>query len=151
MATYKHYLFDWGNTLMVDFPAEKGPMYLWQHVEAVNGASSLLRESSNIADLHITTNAKNSTMRDIRTALKRVDLATYIKEFFCFKGIGFEKPSRGFFTHILSSLGCEKHEVIMDIYGALDAGIDAIWFNIQDQPVPYGIRATDSLLKILSL
>jgi len=25
---YKHYLFDWGDTLMVDLPNEKGPIYL---------------------------------------------------------------------------------------------------------------------------
>ena len=155
-STYKHYLFDWGNTLMADFPSEEGPMYQWQHVEAVDGAKNLLRDLSNFASCHLATNAKNSTVADIKKALLRVELDTFIKKIFCFRGIGYEKPSKEFFNHILTSLDCEKNEIIMigdnleqDVYGALNAGIDAIWFNPQNQPVPYGIKAITSLNLII--
>lgn len=40
---YKHYLFDWGDTLMVDFPNENVPMYLWENVAAVEGALEVLK------------------------------------------------------------------------------------------------------------
>jgi hypothetical protein len=29
---YKHYLFDWGNTLMVDIKGQTGPMYKWDKI-----------------------------------------------------------------------------------------------------------------------
>ncbi|EHK8978101.1 HAD family hydrolase, partial [Vibrio vulnificus] len=37
------YLFDWGDTLMVDFPEQNGKMCEWAIVEAVNGAHEALK------------------------------------------------------------------------------------------------------------
>ncbi len=37
------YLFDWGNTLMVDFPVVSGKMCDWETVEVVEGAEEALR------------------------------------------------------------------------------------------------------------
>ncbi|TOF26880.1 hydrolase, partial [Vibrio parahaemolyticus] len=34
----KVYLFDWGDTLMIDFPDQIGKMCDWVNVQAVNGA-----------------------------------------------------------------------------------------------------------------
>ncbi|TON05786.1 hydrolase, partial [Vibrio parahaemolyticus] len=34
----KVYLFDWGDTLMNDFPDQTGKMCDWENIQAVNGA-----------------------------------------------------------------------------------------------------------------
>lgn len=36
------YLFDWGDTLMVDFPDSTGKMCEWETVQAVSGAKEAL-------------------------------------------------------------------------------------------------------------
>ena len=41
-------LFDWGNTLMVDFPDAQGKMCDWETVQEVSGARALLAELSKI-------------------------------------------------------------------------------------------------------
>ncbi len=38
------YLFDWGNTLMVDFPHAQGKMCDWEHVETVPQAKETLAQ-----------------------------------------------------------------------------------------------------------
>jgi len=40
------YLFDWGDTLMVDFPGVPGKMCNWDVVEAVDGAKEALEHLS---------------------------------------------------------------------------------------------------------
>ena len=79
---YKHYLFDWGDTLMVDFPNEKGPMYLLENVAAVEGAVEVLEKLSKEANCHVATNANDSNKVHIQKALKRVGLNKYIKEIY---------------------------------------------------------------------
>ena len=157
MKQYKHYLFDWGDTLMVDFPSEDGPMYKWSKVAAIVGAEELLRELSKTACCYVATNAKASTEADIRKALARVGLDKYIKGIFCFRGLGFEKPSKEFFSSILASLNSEKNEIVMvgdslenDINGALNFGFDAIWFNPMKKKIPKGISSVDSLKRIIN-
>jgi len=158
MKKYKHYLFDWGDTLMVDFPSEDGPMYKWSKVEAVEGADKLLSELSSVANCYVATNAKASSKDDIRKALSRVLLDKYIKDVFCYQSIGFEKPSKEFFYYILASLNADKNEIVMigdglekDILGAIDFGFEAIWINTRKQPIPEGINSVDCLLQILNL
>ncbi|MDE1465427.1 HAD family hydrolase [Spartinivicinus poritis] len=157
MKKYQHYLFDWGNTLMVDFPSATGPMYQWPTVEAVSGAAPLLSELSSVASCHIATNAKDSTAMEIKQAVARVHLGQYIDHIFCFQSIGVEKPSQAFFNHIFTTLEVDKHEILMigdtletDVLGALDFGFDAVWFNPKNQPTPAGIHSIDHLLQLIS-
>ncbi len=158
MKRYKHYIFDWGDTLMVDFPLENGPMYQWSNVEAIFGAKTLLHTLSKSAECYIATNAKDSTESDIRKALARVGLDPYIKNIFCYQNIGFEKPSKAFFQKIYASLNTEKNEIVLvgdsldkDVRGALDFGFDAIWFNIKKKTVPKGINSVNHLMQIIDL
>ena len=157
MKQYKHYLFDWGDTLMVDFPSENGPMYQWSKVEAVKGSQDLLLELSKTANCYVATNAKASSEIDIRKALARAGLDEYIKGIFCFPSIGFEKPSKAFFSRISASLNSEQNEIVMvgdslenDIRGALDFGFDAIWFNPMKKKIPKGILSVESLKQIVN-
>ena len=142
---------------MIDFPSEDGPMYRWPKVEAVEGASRLLHELSRVASCHVATNAVTSSETDIRKALARVQIDEYITSIFCFQNIGFKKPSKAFFSNILAVLKAEKNEIVMvgdnlekDVYGALDFGLDAIWFNTGKRKTPKGIISVECLLQIIN-
>lgn len=153
---FKHYLFDWGDTLMVDFPSEAGPMYQWSEVQAVDGAIKLLESLSQTANCYLATNAKDSTLEDIKKALVRVGLDQYITQIFCFRSIGFEKPSSEFFQKILKELNAEKGEVVMigddltkDVKGAEAFGIQGIWLNSKKEVSQPGVWEIHRLLELM--
>ena len=70
-ASTKHYLLDWGDTLMVDPPSQTGPMCDWPHIQVVEGAKACLQRLSQYAQCHLATNGEDSTEAQIRLALKR--------------------------------------------------------------------------------
>lgn len=133
------YLFDWGDTLMVDFPNQEGKMCHWDRVEAVEGAVETLSTLAKSHSIYVATNAADSTEADIKAAFQRVGLAQYITGYFCKSNLGIGKGSPEFFHAIVRELKSDYHSVVMvgdsldnDVLPAIDAGIDAIWFN----PVP---------------
>jgi HAD superfamily hydrolase (TIGR01509 family) len=149
---YTHFLFDWGNTLMEDLPGQSGPMALWPEVKIVPGAFDVLRQLSQQGKCYIATNAEDSTAEQIRQALQRVGLETFINDIFCFQEIGFKKPDVAYFHAIIKHLDAPKSSVIMigdslekDIQGAISAGIDAIWFNRYDNVFPQGVQSVARL------
>lgn len=136
MNRYNHYIFDWGNTLMVDFPSENGPMYSWPKVEAIPGSRTLLRELNKFSECSIATNAKDSTDTDIRRALARVNLNNHVQNIFCYQTTGYKKPSKEFFQKAHSLLKIDKNKIVVigdnleqDVLWALNFSFDAIWFN----------------------
>lgn len=127
------YLFDWGGTLMVDFPGVSGKMCDWDMVEAVEGAEEVLRFLSNKAKIYIATGAAQSTETEIKRAFNRVGLDTYITDYFCKSNLGIEKGDPEFLSSILAKLGKVPHQVTLvgddlnkDIEPALALGIKAI-------------------------
>ncbi len=129
-------LFDWGDTLMRDFTEYTGPMKDWPRVEAIPGAADMLASLHNDWTLCLATNADVSDEADIRLALRRVDLERWLDKIYCFKTIGFKKPSPEFYQFILKDLGLPPERVVMvgdnylaDVLGAQNAGLHAIWFN----------------------
>jgi len=133
---YKHLLFDWGNTLMVDKPECLGPMYLWPSVDLCDGAAETLAMLCPHYKCHLASNAADSTEEEIRMALQRGGIDSFISEVFCYRSLGFEKPSKAYFSAILARLNCEREEVLMigdswekDIIGAQSSGIDAVWIT----------------------
>jgi putative hydrolase of the HAD superfamily len=59
-----------------------------------------------------------------------------LDKIYCFRKIGYKKPSKEFFGYILSDLGVELSQAIMvgddfeaDVIGANNCGIRAIWYN----------------------
>jgi putative hydrolase of the HAD superfamily len=132
----KTYLFDWGDTLMVDFPNAKGKMCDWNVVEIVNGAKEALDNISIHSQIYIATSADESTENDIKLAFERVGLAKYISGYFCKENLGITKGSPEFYLAIVKKLKLQPNQVVMvgdtiekDIKPALQAGLDAIWFN----------------------
>lgn len=153
------YLFDWGDTLMVDFADEHGKMCHQVKVKAVDGAIETLTQLSHTADIYIATGAADSTEGEIKIAFKRVGLDPFIKGYFCKANLGFSKGEVEFLPTIISKLGAEKSQVTMvgdsllkDIQPALAAGINAIWLTEQHRKkVPHGASAIQHLNELCLL
>lgn len=67
-------VFDWGNTLMVDFTDQNGRMSDWARVAAVEDAREMLSKIHGNYQIVVATNAEDSTSADVMKALQRVGL-----------------------------------------------------------------------------
>jgi putative hydrolase of the HAD superfamily len=94
-------LFDWGNTIMIDYPDQKGPMYKWKNVEPVKNAQEVLSALSKSCRCYLVTNAKDSSKNEIVKALYRAQLDIYFTDIFCHKEFRCEKPSKEFFDKVI--------------------------------------------------
>lgn len=137
------YLFDWGDTLMVDFPGVPGKMCDWEIVEAVTGAKEALAALSKHAQIYIATGAADSTEVEIQRAFERVGLSQFISGYFCKANLGLSKGSPDFLNTILEKLNVASASVAMvgdsldkDIKPALAAGIQAYWFTKKNIEYP---------------
>jgi putative hydrolase of the HAD superfamily len=131
----KTLLFDWGNTIMVDF-ALPGPMCSWNKVALVDGAENALQILSEKYDCHLATNAGASTVKEVWLALNRVDVDQFFSEVFLADVIGFDKPDIRFFNGIIDRVGLSPDSFIMigdnyfnDCVGAKKAGMKTVFFN----------------------
>ena len=152
----KVYLFDWGDTIMKDYPDEKGAMCNWEKVQIMPSADKMLRVLSQKADCYLATNAKDSTKDDIIKALNRVGLDIYFKGVFCYKELGVSKPSKEYFDLIIDKLCVNKDDVVMigdniesDIYGVQRIGIDTILYDPNNKHNDYSGRKVSDLMMIL--
>ncbi|MGI9284621.1 MAG: HAD family hydrolase [Pseudomonadales bacterium] len=141
---------------MEDLPGQHGPMYMWPEVRLVEGVVDCLHSLNKVAKCHVATNAKDSTATEIRKAFARVELSQYIEEIFCANSIGHKKPSSEYFEFIQIKLGAPKSKIVIigdslenDVYGALQQGFNAIWFNRNEHDVPAGINAIGELKELL--
>ena len=121
---------------MRDFPQFDGPMFTWPRVEAIPHVEEVLAALRPSWVLALATNAEASDEADIRKALARVGLHDLIEKVYCYRRIGYKKPSPEFFAYILNDLGMGPERVVMvgddfemDVLGANRCGISAIWFN----------------------
>ncbi len=150
------YLFDWGDTLMVDFPGVPGKMCDWETVEAVDGAEEALEFIAKKAQIYIATGAADSTETDIKTAFIRVGLDKYITGYFCQANLGVGKGSPAFFVNILAALGADPEQVTMvgdnleeDIEPAMVLGIKTVLLaNEKSTTSENGVRTIVSLREL---
>ena len=150
------YLFDWGDTLMVDFPQNIGKMCEWETVEAIEGARETLAVLSQTANIYIATGAADSTEQEIKSAFERVELSQYISGYFCKENIGVDKGTAAFLNAIISTLAVPVSDITMvgdsfvkDIEPAISVGITPIWFTPnRDQIAPDNIRIIKSLSEL---
>ena len=77
------YLFDWGDTLMVDIPGQAGKMCDWPEVKAMPGAAETLAYLSQTSKIYVATNAVESAPDDIERAFERAGMAQFISGYFC--------------------------------------------------------------------
>lgn len=149
-------LFDWGNTLMIDFPDEKGPMFTWSKIKTVKHAQKVLQNLNKKYRCCIATNAKDSSKEEIIKALKRGRINKYISEIYCYKEIGFEKSSKEYFQKIIEN--APKKEFLMigdvlesDIIGANKFGLDAILYDPKNQYPNHNGTKINDLIQLLDI
>lgn len=150
------YLFDWGDTLMVDFPQNTGKMCEWETVEAIEGAKDALAVLSQTANIYIATGAADSTEQEIKSAFERVGLSQYISGYFCKENTGVDKGTAAFLNAIISTLVIPVSNITMvgdsfvkDIEPAISVGITPIWFTPNSvQIAPDNIRTIKSLSEL---
>lgn len=137
------YIFDWGDTLMTDFPGEKLDMVYWEKVEAIKGALEALDHLSKINKIYVATGAPGTTPENIEAALARVNLSSYISDYFCKTKLGLNKPDPKFYQKILACTGFEPGQVTMvgdslerDVLPCIKIGMKAIWYNPSNKVVP---------------
>ena len=93
--------------------------------------------------------ASNALYRQQINRLTLAGIAPHIDHYFISERIGADKPSRAFFDAALASLpGIRAEECVMigdsltaDIAGGVNAGMQTIWFNRKNDPVPKGCKA----------
>jgi putative hydrolase of the HAD superfamily len=152
----KIYLFDWGDTLMVDFPDAPGKMCEWEIVEAVAGAKEALKALSKHSQIYIATGAADSTELEIKRAFERVELSQFISGYFCKANLGLSKGMPAFLPAILDKLQVSSIDVAMvgdsfekDIKPAISAGIQPIWFTDNDiKPMPSKVQKIKALSEL---
>lgn len=151
------YLFDWGDTLMIDFPNQYGKMCDWNRVAEVDGAKEVLEYLSKENQIYIVTGALESSEREIIKAFERVNLSQYISGYFCRENLGILKGSTQFLYAILKKLKLKKENVIavgnsisQDIQPANEIGIKTIWLCPQRfDSTSKTIRTITSLRELL--
>lgn len=136
MLKTQHYLFDWGDTLMVDIPGQTGPMCDWPKVQVVAGAKDCLKRLSQNAYCHLATHAEDSSEVQIRQALIGAELSEFITHVFCRENLGVGKTDPRYYPTITAKLAVSPEHITMvgdslerDVYQALKAGLKAVWFN----------------------
>lgn len=126
-------VFDWGDTLMRDFPQFEGPMAYWSHVEAMVGIKDALPPLFERYICCVASNAGDSDAELMGKALERVDIRRYFTYLFTSKELGAKKPSPVFFAQIIKRIGVPGEECIFvgndypkDIVPAKEAGMQTI-------------------------
>jgi putative hydrolase of the HAD superfamily len=132
----KALIFDWGDTIMRDFPEKPGPMYLWDQVEWIPGAEQALKELHDKFVMVIATNAGQSDTLAMIKALRRVGADKYFRYFFSSKDLKYEKPDVRFFQSIASQISVLPERCAMignlyekDIVGAKQCGMFTVLFD----------------------
>ncbi len=133
---YPTVLFDWGDTVMYDDPAQTAPMVEWPTVEVVAGIAEVLAYlHSGGRRIVLATSANISTESQIRGALGRGGLDRYFAGIYSFTNTHLSK-GEAFYRHILSDLRIPASEALMvgdhfekDVRVPNTLGIFAVWFN----------------------
>lgn len=153
----KGVIFDWGNTLMQDFPQYPGPMADWPRVVAIPGVVETLTALKNKYVLSVATNAGASDAVLVRKALARVDLDKFFPYIFTSRELGSEKPNPAFFLGALRKMGLMPGQCVMvgdnlekDILAARDVGLEAILYAPQGHEYPRTITRISDLPGLLA-
>ena len=133
LTPIKYLFFDWGDTLMEDYPQYTGPMYTWPRISAMEGVAQLMPGLSQKYKCVVLSNAVESNGELMKKAFERAELAEYFQRFFTSKELNASKPERQFFTRAMEMVNAEAHEVMMigndynkDIISAKAAGMSTV-------------------------
>ncbi len=100
----------------------------------------------------------NGFMESTQMKVDNTNISNYFNHIIISEAVGVNKPDKAIFEHALSVAGAKKSECIMigdsleaDIYGALNFGMDAIYFNPLNLPKPGDVPLQITHLKELTL
>lgn len=114
---------------------------------AVEGAYDLLEYLQGKYSLYIVSNGFRFVQE---SRLKIGDFEKYFDGVFVSEDIGIPKPAKEFFDYCFKNINNPpKKDVFLigdsitaDILGGINYGIDTIWFNKNDEPLPESIKPT---------
>jgi len=161
MKKIKCLLFDWGDTLMVDYPQYEGAMAFWEKVSPMSGVAEVMPILYNHHECIVASNAGDSNAELMKQAFERIELDKYFSEFITSKELGATKPSPAFFQGIISMFNLSPGEVVMigndydkDITGAKGIGLKTIFVTEEVGEFPnadYIISSFDKLLDVFGV
>ncbi len=140
-------------------PTEVSTFYLSQlplHIVPIEGADELCEGLKKFGELGILTNGL------VETQNARIENTTF-KKFIDFVAIsdecGFAKPDKRFFEHALKkSKVDQKDQILMigdrleaDILGAINFGVDSIWYNPKELTQTLEIKPTRTVSKLTDI
>ncbi len=133
---YPTVLFDWGDTVMRDYPERTNPMVQWETVEVIDGIADVLAYlHTSGRQIALATSAEISDESQIRGALRRGGVDIYFSHIYCFKNTNLLK-GEDFYRYILRDLNLPASDVVMigdhfgkDIQVPNSLGMFAVWFN----------------------
>jgi FMN phosphatase YigB (HAD superfamily) len=132
----KNIIFDWGDTVMRDYPEMPGAMCDWSHVELIPHVYQALADLKPKYTLAIATTAGVSDTDAMIRALQRVAVKEMFGKFYSSKELGVAKPDPMFFTEVCRRAELQPNCTVMvgndyekDIVGAKTAGLKTVFFN----------------------
>jgi FMN phosphatase YigB (HAD superfamily) len=106
-------VFDWGDTLMRDFPRYSGPMAQWPDVELIPGVKEALAQLDGKYVCCVASNAGSSDAHLMKLALRRVGIDGFFQHFLTSRELGFNKPDVRFFREVAHRLKIEPGRGVM--------------------------------------
>jgi HAD superfamily hydrolase (TIGR01509 family) len=142
MRDIRAVIFDWGDTLMRDFPQFEGAMVHWPRVEQMPGVKETLQSLAGRFVLCVASNAGDSDAELMGHALERVGVRHFFDHLWTSRELGGAKPTLAFFQSILRALDLEPAACIMigddykkDIIPAKAAGLWTVWLAPSPAPM----------------
>ena len=161
MNNLKFLLFDWGDTLMVDYLDYQGAMAMWDIVSPMPEVTEILPEIAKHFQCAVASNAVESNAELMKQAFQRIQMDNCFSLFITSKELDAVKPEREFFERIADILHLETAQICMigndynkDIVGAKNTGMKTILITQQDGDYPeadYVISSFGGLLGILGI
>lgn len=123
--------------------------------DVLPGAVELLAALKPHCTLALATNG----LADIqRRRLKNNPIAPYLDAVFISEEMGIGKPEKGYFEQVLRALGADPAATVMvgddltaDIQGAINAGIDSIWYSRTQEKSPLPTYQVSELSQVAEI
>ena len=135
--------------------AAKYERLLGEQTFEIDGVYELLGRLSEDYDIYVITNGLTNVQE---SRFSRSRMTPYFKDVFISEKVGYAKPDKKYFDHVISSVGdpdLSRYVVIgdsltSDMDGAINYGIDCCWYNRKGIPLD-GRRPTYVVEDILTV
>ena len=129
--------------------------HLGDHIVAIEGVYETLQTLFPYYQLVI---ASNGVKKLARKKLETAQISSFISTILCSEEVGENKPHPLFFKQLLNLCNCNPKEMLLvgdsltsDILGGMQNGIDTVWFNQKQAPLPSAYEPTYEINHFLTL